>query len=114
MLTSQAWFSIIMLVLWIIIAISQCRSHHRPDKTETTKYIDLELKRLALKNKDLRVKISDLESKLNGSKHQIDSLTKLKQKIKYVYIDKIHSVDTMGFGSLLREFRIILAKPNQK
>jgi len=113
-LSSKAWFSIIMLGLWLILAIRQCSLAPDPVKSATTEYIDVELKRLEERNKTLQNKITLLEVKLNRSQTKIDSLTNLKQKIKYVYLDKIHSVDTMGFGSLLNEFRIILTKHNQK
>ena len=113
-LISQNWFSILMLSLWLIIAIRQCSVTPDPAKATTTEYIDVELKRLEARNKALQNKITLLQSNLDRSQTKIDSLTNLKQKIKYVYIDKIHSVDTMGFGSLLHEFSIILTKPNQK
>ena len=113
-LISHNWFSILMLGLWLIIAIRQCSFTPDPVKSTTTEFIDVELKRLEARNKTLQNKITLLEAKLDRSQTKIDSLTNLKQKIKYVYIDKIHSVDTMGFGSLLHEFRIILTKPNQK
>ena len=113
-ISSKAWFSIFMLGLWFILAIRQCSLSPDPVKSTTTEYIDGEINRLEARNKTLQNKISLLEVKLNRSQTKIDSLTNLKQKIKYVYIDKIHSVDTMGFGSLLREFRIILTKPSKK
>jgi hypothetical protein len=107
-------FNTIALFLLFGIAIYLLLRKPTPKYDQLVTYLKQQNKNLETKNKELEYKIKILANQKNQILLQIDSLNKLKNKVKYVYIKKDREIDTMGVGSIVNEFKTLFAKDNRK
>lgn len=104
------------IALFLLFGIAIYLLLRKPSNTnkELIDYLKIQNADLEEKNKNLETLIVSLSKEKNKMLLQIDSLDKVKLKIKYVYIKKDREIDTMGIGTMVNQFKIIFSKSNSK